>query len=274
MPAVEDLETVLERIIVGIAPLDGFAAISLGGSTQAGLADETSDLDIHVFWAPPLASSGERAAVLEDIADAGSVHVDIHSWGLEDHFAIGGQSAELIYFRLDDLQEQVDRAYGEGLDGEAFTTSFLYTVASGRPLYDPTGALEAMRERLLGEFPEATFRQILEHRSPLLQVAINQMRRAQRRDDLLSVQQKRASFQAIYFNLLFTLNRRYHPGEKRLLIHSESCPLLPPAHVQRWEASARMDAGDPSLPTLLEGLAHDLLQLIGEGLGHIPAVVW
>jgi predicted nucleotidyltransferase len=274
MPSVEDMETVLERIVVAVSPLEGFKAISLGGSTQAGLADEASDLDIHVFWTPPLASPGERATVLKRLADADSVHVDLHSWGLEDHFAIEGQSTELIYFRLDELQEQVECAYGEGLDGEAFTTSFLYTVASGRPLYDPSGALEALRERLLGEFPEATFRQILEHRSPLLQVAINQMRRALQRDDLLSVQQKRASFQAIYFNLLFTLNRRYHPGEKRLLIHSESCPLLPTAHVQRWETTARMDASDPALPDLLEGLAHDLLQLIGEELGHIPEVVW
>jgi predicted nucleotidyltransferase len=274
MTEADDLESVLARVVAAVCPLDGVRGMSLGGSTQAGLADETSDLDIHVYWTPPLASPGERAAVLEALPDGDSIHVDIRSWGLEDHLALDGWSIELIYVHLDEIQEQVERAYGEGLDSEAFTTSFLYTVALGRPLYDAAGALEAMRERLLGEFPEATFRVILEHRSPLLQVLINQIRRAQRRHDLLSVQQKRASFQAIYFNLLFTLNRVYHPGEKRLLIHSERCALLPTAHVQRWEASARMDAGDPSLPTLLEGLAHDLLQLIGEELGHIPEVVW
>ncbi len=241
--------------------------MSLGGSTQAGLADEASDLDVHVYWMPPLAPPGERAAALARFADPGSIRADIHSWGLEDHFAVEGQYVELIYFHLGDLQEQVERAYGEGLDSEAFTTSFLYTLAHGQALYDPTRAFAAMRERLNNSFPDATFQALLDHRPPLLHFEIKLLRRAQQRNDRLFVQQLRASFQAMFFNLLFTLNRRYHPGGKRLLIHSRGCPIRPMANEERWEASARMAADDPALPDLLEGLAVDLLRLIDEHSG-------
>ncbi len=269
MTALDAHEPALARLSAALAPLMGVEAISLGGSTQAGLADEDSDLDLHVWWLPPLVSADERAAALLPLADVGSLRVEIHSWGLEDHLAIGGMPIELIYFRLDEVQAEMTRAYGEGLDGESFTTALLYSVAQGRPLYDRTGALQEMRERLNRGFPEATFQVVLERRSPLLYVTINQVRRAQRRQDLLSVQQKRATFQGIFFNLLFTLNRRYHPGEKRLLIHSQHCPLRPAQFEERWVASARMAADDPTLPNILEELADDLLHLISEE-GGIP----
>src|SRR3712207_9226528 len=107
---------------------------------------------------PPLAPPDERAAAITGLADPGSTRVDVHSWGLEDHFAVDGRYVELIYFHLGDLQEQVERAYGEGLDSEAFTTSFLYTLAHGQSLYDSAPALAAMRERLNNSFPDATYR--------------------------------------------------------------------------------------------------------------------
>ncbi len=273
--SLEEHEPTLARIVAAISSLDGVVALSLGGSTQAGLADDDSDLDIHVYWRPPLAPPDRRAAVLGRFADDGSLRTQIRSWGLEDHLSVGGTYVELIYFLLGDLQEQVERAYGEGLDSEAFTTSLLYTLAHGRPLYDPTGALRVMRDRLNGEFPEATFRAVLERRSPLLRFTIKLLRRAQRRNDLLSVQQMRALFQSVFFNLLFTLNRRYHPGEKRLLIHSQPCPLRPPANEERWEAAARMAADDPAVPGLLDELAVDLLQQIDEHSGlRVRHEVW
>ncbi len=172
MTASEHTEQVLARIVAGVSPIEGVAAMSLGGSTQAGLADESSDLDVHVYWMPPLAPPDERAAGIARFADPGSLRVDIHSWGLEDHFAIEARYVELIYFHLGDLQEQVERAYGEGLDSEAFTTSFLYTLAHGRSLYDPTRVLAAMRERLNNSFPDATYRAILDRRPPLLHFEI------------------------------------------------------------------------------------------------------
>ena len=46
----------LQRIVAAMADLPGVAAIALGGSTAAGFADESSDLDVYVFYHKPLAS--------------------------------------------------------------------------------------------------------------------------------------------------------------------------------------------------------------------------
>jgi hypothetical protein len=66
----------------------------------------------------------------------------------------------------------------------------------------------------------------------------------------------------VFFNLLFALNRRYHPGEKRLLIHGERCPLRPDDMLARWSHAARLPADNPQLARTLEGLMDDLSTLI------------
>lgn len=67
--------------------------------------------------------------------------------------------------------------------------------------------------RLNDEFPEPTGDLILRHHTPLLGTYVRHLRLAQTRGDLLSVQHRRYTVQMVFFNLLFTLNRRYHPGE-------------------------------------------------------------
>jgi len=244
-----------------VAELPGVVAISLGGSHAAGLADDASDLDLHVYWRAPLAPPADRAARLAPVADVGSLEVNNLNWGLEDHLRAGSRDAELIYVPLDELRAEIERAYGEGLNSEAFTTARLYYVANGRLLHDSAGELEALRT-LLAQYPEPTRRLLLRSHPDLLRIYLKHLRLAQARGDLLSVQQRRYTVQAVFFNLLFALNRRYHPGEKRLLIHGERCPLRPAELMARWSRAARLSADDPELAATLAGLVDDLCSLI------------
>lgn len=257
-----DIEPTLNRIVAQVAGLPGFVAISLGGSAATGLDDAASDLDLHVYWRAPLADTDQRVERLARVADAGSVQANILTWGLEDHIRVGGRLVELVYLSLDDLLAEARRAYGEGLIGEGFTTALLFCAARGRPLHDATGELAALRERLLAEYPEPTRRLLLQHHPDLLRVYLKHLRLAQSRGDLLSVQQRRATVQMVFFNLLFALNRRYHPGEKRLLVHSLSCPLRPAECETRWQHAARLAADDPALAATLGDLVEELCELI------------
>ena len=65
----------------------------------------------------------------------------------------------------------------------------------------------------------------------------------------------------VFFNLLFALNRRYHPGEKRLLAHAERIPQRPGRLRERWEQIALLPIDDPAVADLLEELVEEVSRL-------------
>jgi hypothetical protein len=255
-------EVTLQRIVAAVAGLPGFVAISLGGSAATGLADGDSDLDLHVYWRTPLAAPPARAERLASIADANSVEVNILTWGLEDHLRVKGRLAELIYVAFDELRAEAEQAYGAGLLSQGYTTARLFYIANGQILHDPTGELGALQTRLLGEYPEPTRRLLLLYNPEVLHYELNLLRIAQARGDLLFVQHCRNVIQDIFFNLLFALNRRYNSGEKRLLVHSQSCAWRPADLNDRWLRATRHAADDPALAETLGSLIDDLCSLI------------
>jgi hypothetical protein len=255
-------EQILERVVDAVASLRGYVTMSLGGSVQAGFDEAVSDLDIHVLWEPPLAEPEERIARLQPLADAGTLRVGVRSWGLEDQLVVDGVAVELIYFHLGDMRSHIDEAYRQGLKSEGFTTAMLYNIATGRPLHDPRGTLREMQVRLNHAFPEATRAYLLRHYPPHLLYYLRLLAKAQQRQDWLYAQSASTGFHSLFFNLLFTLNRRYHPGGKRLLLHSATCPVRPIDNEARWQEAARLPMDDPRHLELLAELSADLIALI------------
>jgi hypothetical protein len=254
----------MRSIVAAIADLTGVLGVSLGGSVAAGFADAASDVDLHVYWRAPLAEPAARAERLARVADAGSVAVEFLTWGREDRLRVGGRLVELIYVPLDELQAEVEQAYGAGLSGEGFVTAQLNYAANGRLLHDAAGEVAAIRQRLVDAYPEATRRLVLRDNPFPMRTYLAQLRGAQSRGDLLYVQHRRYAVQMVFFNVLFALNRRYHPGEKRLLRHLEHCPIRPADCATRWAQSTRLPADDPALAETLAGLVDDLCLLIEE----------
>ena len=254
-------QAVARTLAAGVAAIAGVVAVSLGGSAAYGLADAASDLDLHVYYRGALASTEHRLAQLAHIADTGSV-TSVTTWGLEDWLRLDGQHAELIYIDLDELQATAARAYHPGLIDEAFVTAQFAYLAEGRVLHDSTGEITALRKGLRANYPEATRAALLRDNPIRLHAYLKAIRTAQTRGDLLYVQHRRYSVQMVFFNLLFALNRRYHPGEKRLAIHGERCPIRPVSLADRWAISTQLPADAAALPEQLETLVNDLLALV------------
>lgn len=259
-------DAAVARIAVVVGQIPGVIAIAQGGSVNAGLADASSDRDFHVYWEPPLAPAAERAVHLAALADPGCVWPGegMTSWLLEDHFAVAGQLIELIYIRVADVAAEVEAAYRDGFAEEGFTTGRLFCFAHDRIVHDPAGSLGAQQSRLTASYPKALRRAILRRQCTRLALYVGQLRTGQQRGDLLYAQQIRTKLQNVYFDLLFAVNRFYHPGEKRLLIYAERCPLRPPDSTARWERVARLPADAPELAERLGTLAAELCALAVE----------
>ncbi len=259
----ESIDQTVQRIVMAIADLPGVAAITLGGSTAAGFADEFSDFDVYVYYHEPLASSADRAARLRPLADQGTLEVGIPTFGLEDHLHVQQKLVELVYLDLDRLIMEANQAYSEGLISEGYTTALLFILFRNQIFHDATGEVTALRARLQVAYPEPTRTRLLRAHPELLRYYLELLRISQRRDDLLFVQQLRYNIQMIFFNLLFALNRQYHPGGKRLLNHAQRCIIQPPDLAARWNYISRLPADDSALADVLDELVDDLCQLIG-----------
>ncbi len=258
------------RIVAVVGQTPGVVAIARGGSVNAGLADGASDLDFHVYWEPPLALAAERTVRLAALADPGCVWPGegLSSWLVEDHFALAGRSIELIYIRMADVHNEVAVAYRDGFVEEGFTTGRLFCFANDRIVYDPTGELGAQQALLRASYPDALRRAVIHRQSARLALYIGQLRTGQQRADLLYAQQIRTKLQNVSFDLLFAVNRQYHPGEKRLLTYAARCPLRPPDFTERWERVARLPSDAPELVDELGALATELCAIAAGHTGE------
>lgn len=262
-PSIKHQVSLLQQIVIALADLPGVAAITLGGSRAAGFADEFSDFDVYVYYHEPLASSADRTARLRTFADEDTLEVGIPTFGLEDHLRVQQKLVELVYLDLDRLIADVNRAYSEGLISEGNTTGLLYILFRNQIFHDATGEVTALRARLQAAYPEPTRTRLLRAQPGLLRYYLELLQIAQRRGDLLFTQHMRSNIHTIFFNLLFALNRQYHSGGKRLLIHAQRCAIQPPELATRWNYISRLAADDSALADLLEELVDDLCRLIG-----------
>ena len=131
-------------------------------------------------------------------------------------------------FVLGEIAARLDR-YSADL---GYTTAYCFSVANGFILHDPRQWLDGVQQRLREPFPEPLIRSIVAKNRPFLgggmqSCYLAQMKAAIARDDLISLNHRVAVWIASYTDILFAVNRRYHPGEKRLLTYLAGLPDLP-----------------------------------------------
>jgi hypothetical protein len=210
-------------------------AVALGGSHASGAADAASDLDLYVYTEADLPLAAQ-AALIEQAGGATHADLGLPYWGGVNMWlhAATGLTIDCMYFDTTWMEEQVMRVMEVHQPSLGYSTCFCRTVHQARVLYDPRGWLQALQARTKAAYPEALRRNIITHNHPVLRTImpsyLHQIEHAVRRTDPVSVNHRVAALLASYFDILFALNRRLHPGEKRLLafVHTE-CPLVPTA---------------------------------------------
>ena len=211
------------------------ATVALGGSQSSGSADFGSDIDLYVYTEEEIPPE-EQAALIERSGGATRSDLNMPYWGGLNMWAdaVTGITVDCMYFRTGWIEEQVARVMDEHRPSLGYSTSFCRTVKQSIILYDPRGWFEALQARSKQDYPEALRRNIIAHNHPVLRTLMSsylcQIENAVRRGDFVSMNHRVAALLASYFDILFALNRVFHPGEKRLLsfAHKE-CSILPMA---------------------------------------------
>ena len=267
----------LARRLAGLfAALSEVEAVALGGSraSEGVGTDDASDIDLYVYTRADIPMLARRR-IVERAGGASRVDLGLDYWGAGDEWlhVPTGIHVDAIYFDAGWMEEQVDRVVVRHQASLGCTTCFWHTVRQSIVLQDDRGWLAGLQERSRVDYPEELRRNIVSLNHPVLRDVLpawaNQLEKAARRGDLVSVNHRLAGLLASYFDVVFAVNRRLHPGEKRLLDAAvRTCPRLPVAMADDVTEILRTATTDlAGLPARV-GLLLDRLDalLVDEGL--------
>ena len=258
------------EIAAAFGVLSTVEAVALGGSQVSGRVDAHSDIDVYVYTAGPIPLADRQAIV----AKLGAVRPELNQtfWDVADqgHDAATGIEVEAVYWRTTWIEGMLDRVLLRHQPGNGYSTSHWYTIRHSMCLHDKTGWFAALQQRSREPYPEELRRAIIARNHPVLSKITasyrNQIEKAIRRGDAVSVNHRLAELLASYFDVLFALNRVLHPGEKRLLeFAAERCAKIPAnmrTQVQKVirAASTEREAVMDEIDELIDALDRLLLE--------------
>lgn len=249
----------IDRLFDELCGLEEVEALALGGSRAGALFDESSDYDVYLYCVKPVSEEARRTILSKycSVLELGN-----HFWEYEDNCRLNdGIDIDILYRNLDDFAAGVAEVVERFQPHNGYTTCMWHNLLTCRILYDQNGRLTRTKERFQVPYPPQLRQNILAHSWRLLHASMpaydGQLLKAARRGDLVSVNHRAAAFLEAYFDYLFALNGRTHPGEKRLIqICRERCGILP----ARFEEN-------------LEGLFQDLFGAPDQVGGRISAIL-
>lgn len=138
----------------------------------------------------------------------------------------------MLYRDLDQFAANVADVVERFQASNGYTTCMWHNMLTSKVLFDCDGQYAATRQRFDVPFPEELRRNIINRNMRLLTGNLPsydaQIRKAASRGDKIAVNHRMAAFMESYFDVLFALNRRTHPGEKRLdKLAERDCAILP-----------------------------------------------
>ena len=220
----------INHLFNALSRLSQVEAISLGGSRATGRNDDTSDYDVYIYTTAPI-----DEPVRKEILSRYCSYMEIGNtfWELEDDVTLcNGIDMDIIYRNLTDFENTVESVVFHHNAWNGYTTCLWHNLITSRIVFDRTGKLTALQEKYSIPYPEALQKNIISKNMNLLSGMLpsfdKQIKKAENRKDLVSVNHRVTEFLASYFDILFALNNMTHPGEKRMQqICSRECSILP-----------------------------------------------
>ncbi|MEM9954686.1 MAG: DUF4037 domain-containing protein [Chloroflexota bacterium] len=202
-----------------------------------------------------------------------SHHETVDYWGASDYIidAKTGIHVDFMYFRTDFMQEQIERVLLHHQAQMGYSTAFWHTVQQSLSIYDRNDWFTQLQTLSQQPYPDALVKNIITLNMPLLaDIATSykaQILKAIERNDVISLNHRVTAFLASYFDILFAINRRPHPGEKRLMQFALQCDKQP--HNMQTDVMMLLNevAQPQQVPTVIDALVENLKELVENEVG-------
>lgn len=220
----------IDKLLEKLAGFEQVEAIALGGSRSGENYDEKSDYDLYVYVTAPIGEENRRA-LLADYCKY--LEIGNHYWEYEDNCVLNnGIDIDILYRDLNEFCDGVARVVESFEACNGYTTCMWHNLLTCKIICDKRGRLQRAKNRFSVPYPEELRNNIIKRNTALLYNAMPaylfQLNKANKRNDRVSVIHRTAAFLESYFDVIFALNKRTHPGEKRLIeLCARNCSILP-----------------------------------------------
>ncbi len=212
----------------GFANLLEVQAILLGGSHATGKADATSDIDLYIYTSKEIPVE-IRAAIIKPRASY--AELDNRFWETEDNWLEhDGRKVEIIYrgnWVVDHLKNLLENHQAQ----LGYSTSIWHSVLTSVILFERDSWFTGLQNKVRVPYSDELAGAIIAKNFPLLRGSMaahpKEIYKAASRDDVVGVHRRIEALLNSYFDVLFALNREFHPGEKRLLAYAEKLEHQP-----------------------------------------------
>lgn len=244
-------------------------AMAIGGSRALKKNDEYSDYDVYVYC-KELIPEDDRKAVLEKYCsrmELGGCHREYEDICIMED----GMELNIVYRNTDEFLADIARVVVEHKAQGGYTTCMWHSLLTGRIAYDKGGRLAEAKQKYTVRFPQELKHNIISHNMQLIKygmsTCLTQLTKAMKRGDLISISQEAYKFLASYFDVIFAMNEKLHPGDKRLLdICLKECRVLPDNFERNIKALLLNMCKDPAAICFVNTMVLELEKTLGQEL--------
>ena len=226
------MERQINNILNEYKKFEQVKAIAIGGSSAASTSDNISDIDVYVFVENDIPVQ-QRENIVKPISS--KYEVGGEYFGSGDEYLVNSlnRQFDVMFWNINWFESVVDNVWIKNYPSNGYTTAFLYTLNNFQIKYDPANWLANLQAKIKTNYPQKLKENIIKRNFMLMKNKpfasyYEQIEKALKRNDVVSVNHRISAFLASYFDVIFALNELLHPGEKRLIQYAKNnCKILP-----------------------------------------------
>lgn len=235
------LENILKEISEEYSKINSVCAVVLSGSRASNLNDKLSDYDIYIYTDDeiPIDFRTQLAQKHSEVYEIDNRYFETgDEWELKNY----PTCFDFMFRNPQWIKDQINNVWIKHNASLGYSTCFLYNVKHSKILYDKNNwFLDLQKQIEENDYPEELQKNIIKKNLMMLKDKksasfFEQIEKAIKRNDIISIQHRITAFLACYFDIIFAINKKLHPGEKRLIQYAKlNCIILPNKFAENLE---------------------------------------